>query len=203
MKNKIFASGFFMIFCLIGCDSEAPACTTLSWGETKIEETGFDLKYSAGNQCKNINDYYDVNVDEMISKFQKMKFVLNDTCREENYETGEEEVVDCPDFVAETIEFGNVVKCRFDTPPAENTDCAVGPLGLTFDGIPLYETATWVLDDFQSEDAVEKGYFNMGTETIKAYSIGSDITYEWTETSSEGAEEKKLIKLNYSVEIKE
>ena len=99
---------------LCGC-GEGGGCKTLSWGDTAYtdDKNVLELKASAGNECGNYNDYYDADITEIISKIQGMKFVKNENCTRENAETGDIEEYECPDFIPETIEFGEITGCSF------------------------------------------------------------------------------------------
>lgn len=198
--NKIIIASV-MIFFLIGCGEEG--CKNLSWEAS----SSLSLKSSAGNKCENINDYYDIDIEEIISEIQKMKFILNDACKEENPETGEMEVVQCPEFIPETIEFEEVVSCSFSTPPDENTDCAPGPLNILFASNGFFEKMRW---EFRAENP--KYYPQWGpaifqsenneTQMYASFSDGSltaaELRFVWKESQNE-----MIVDLKYSVEIKE
>ena len=131
-RNLIILMILVVAIFVFGCNDEAPACSTLSWGETKVEEPGFDLKYSAEDQCGNINDYWDVDMESIISKIRSMKFVKNDICQIPDPESGEGVEFECPEFVPESIEFNELTGCRFGTPPSEESLCLADPIDLYF-----------------------------------------------------------------------
>jgi len=146
-KITLLFSALMIFMFFTGC--KAPACTDLSWGETsQVEENIVEMKYSAGEKCGNFNDYWDnVDVNDLIKKIQKMRFVkFIDGCIEENLETGDMETVECPEFIPETIEFGEVVGCKFDTPAGEETLCMAGPLTIFFETDTYFKTVYWEFD---------------------------------------------------------
>ena len=207
----LFLSLTLLIF-FSGC--KAPACSTLSWGETsQVEENGVEMKFSAGKRCENINDYWDnVDVDELIRKIQKMKFVKVDNCIEENLETGESEIVECPEFIPEIIEFGEVVGCMFDTPAGEETLCFAGPLTIFFETDTFFKKVYWelnpenpefyppryvenmysVLNEDDSERKTMEGHFSDKSLT------GFTILFSWRLDGK-----LKMMYIYYSVETKE
>ena len=202
MNNKLMVLMILAVIAFAGCDSKAPPCKSMSWGETKIEETGFDLKYSAGNQCENINDYWDIDIDEIVSKILKMEFIV-DKC----VEPVEDLTVECPEFVPETIKFNELTGCRFGTPPDEESLCLADPLDLYFSTDSFFETIHWTFDvENEDETAILASRFENKLMTSYEFSL-SDLSaliiYTWTETSNEGVEEEKKIYTEYSVEIKE
>jgi hypothetical protein len=178
-----------VVFFMTACEGEG--CKNMSWEAS----SSLSLKSGAGNQCGNINDYYDIDIDGITSKIQKMKFVI-EKC------TDEAETVDCPDFVPQTIEFNEMTGCKFNTPPGENDDCETGPLSLQFSGVAIYGTATWVLDGFQNEDPLQDSHFDMVNGDVKAYGYEDLITFFWTEESEAGVETDKKLSAEYSVETK-
>jgi len=197
--NKIIIA-VVMLFLLIGCGEGG--CKQMSWEAS----SSLSLKSGAGNQCGNINDYYDIDIEEIISEIQKMKFILNDTCKEVNFETGEMEDVQCPELVPETIEFGEVVSCSFSTPPAENTKCSIGPLGMSFSSDTYFERISWEFDVENPDNPTEfysyKNDKSMNSGDFSFNDKKDSILFSWTETSDEGVEEVKKIHAEYSVETK-
>jgi hypothetical protein len=178
----------------------------LSWGETsQVEDNRMELKYSAGTRCGNIDDYWDIDIEELISTIQKMKFIKNSDCFQENTETGGDEAVECPDFVPETIEFGEMTFCSFGTPPDSNEDCIPGPLGLRFHTDTFFDSVSWgfismydvdikskYLDIFSKKDGKSmSGWLN---ETLDVF--GAELI--WTENG-----EEKKVSAFYTVETKE
>lgn len=206
---------------LYGC--KAPGCTDLSWGESSsTDDNGVDLKYSAGSKCGNYSDYYDEDIDGVISTIKKMKFTLSGICRIYNPEIieGEQwEEIECPDFVPKTIEFTELTGCKFSTPPSEREDCLTGPASLSFStNLTEYDTANWffessddlrLFNDFsfpdgtrinnmslKNDEILMNGYF--GDEKLTGFGMKA----EWTETI-DGVEVEKEMTFAYSVEIKE
>ncbi len=221
MNKIILLFSALMIFIFFtGC--KAPACSTLSWGETsKIEEKTVELKYNAGSNCENYSDYYDEDIEGVINKIQNMKFVSMDNCRIYNPDIvdGEEwEDVNCPEFVLKTVEFTELKGCEFNTPPDENTDCETGPLTLFFSGVTTDYSSTWFFENsgnlsffdenvkneldmslrmaIVSGETMAKGYF--ANKNLNAFTA----TVKWKETN-EGVEVEKVMTLSYTVETKE
>lgn len=144
MKSKIVTVVFAVSFFLIACGEEE-GCKTLSWGDAAYTDGNsvVELKASAGNECGNYNDHYDADIDEIISKIKGMKFViLSKKCPYENPETGEVEEGECPDFIPETIEFGEIVGCSFGIAD-ENSMCAAAPLLISFKIEGVFSVINW------------------------------------------------------------
>lgn len=217
---------FLVIFILLaaglyGC--KAPGCTDLSWGETSLTENDdISLKYSAGSKCGNYSDYYDEDIDGVISTIKKMKFTLSGICTIYNPEIvdGEQwEEIECPDFVPRTIEFAELTGCKFSTPPSEREDCSIGLARLSFStNLPEYDTANWFFESSDDLRLFNDSSFPDGT-MINNMSLKNDEIYmrgnfvnekltgfgmkaEWTETVDGAQVEKEMI-FAYSVEIKE
>ena len=201
-RNLIILMILAVVSFVFGCNDKAPACSTLSWGETKVEETGFDLKYSAGDQCENINDYWDVDIEDIIFKILKMKLMI-DKC----VESVADETVDCPEFVPESIEFNELTGCRFGTPPDEESLCLADPLDLYFSTDSFFETVHWTFN-VENEDDTASFASRSGDKLMTSYEFSlSDLSalviYTWSETSDEGVEEERKIYAEYSVKTKE
>jgi len=195
-----------------GC--KAPACSTLSWGETsQVEENGVEMKFSAGKRCENFNDYWDnVDVDELIRKIQKMKFVKVDNCIEENLETGESEIVECPEFIPEKIEFGEVVGCMFDTPAGEETLCLAGPLKIFFETGTYFKKVYWQFNpenpEFYPPRYVENMYSTLNEDDserkiMEGYFSDEELSKFIIRFSWYIGDELKEKYIDYSVEPKE
>ncbi|HQN73457.1 MAG TPA: hypothetical protein PLB16_08580 [bacterium] len=194
----------FAIFLSWGCEYKAPACTSLSWGEAaQVDKNVVEMKYSAGTRCGNISDYYDIDIEGIVSKIQRMKLAKNSDCTQVNYESGEDEVVECPESVLETIEFGEVVLCKFDTPPDENTDCAVNPLQIYFSSDSDFEDFSWSFNLDKPEEAVEfSGKFENTIIEAAPFAL-TDLSVNLKVTLNVSNEEKTEIRVSYSVETKE
>jgi len=210
MKNKIFAGVFAMVFLLVAC-GEGEGCKALSWesdGYT-ANSSSISFKASAGDQCENYSNYYDVDLNQIIAKIQSMKFVLNRKCYEmtavDSYP--EEVEVECPDFVPETIEFSELIRCNFGTPPGENTKCDPSSPELYFKS-NYSDVIIWVLfgdndpklfsgpesDVFRGmkDEVVISGHFNDESLTT------ATITFIWTEDEVE-----KTLEFGATVETKQ
>ena len=197
---------------ILSCD-KAPSCSTLSWGETKIEETGFDLKYSAGEMCENISDYYDVSASEIKrvgDVVKNIKLVLISKCTEDDEESGEKVEVQCPAYVPESIEFGEIIGCKFDTPPSEKDDCLAG--GLTFytsSTAEFFEKAGWSFwpPEKINESNIPESFFSFredDTSMVGTFNNDSSALVEFTEMEyTETGKNTKSFVLTYSLEIKE
>ena len=124
MRSKIILSVFALFLFSVGC-GDSNACKNLTWEAKEASTNVVGLRISAGDKCENYNDYYDGDLNKIVKQIQSMKIVLNRRCVEmiEGNEPEETEV-DCPEFVPETIEFGEMVKCEFQTPPSSMSDCA-------------------------------------------------------------------------------
>lgn len=212
MKNKIILS-FFALFLFSASCGESTACKNLTWEAKESSNQVVGLRISAGDKCENYNDYYEGDLNKIIEKIQKMKIVLNRHCYEiiEGENDPEEVEVDCPEFAPETIEFGEMVKCEFGTPPDSMTTCKADPLKLYFKNSGYFELILWnfmrvenpVLKEgsqeigeraFSSSDNGISmiGYFNDDNLT------SATIVFTWTE----GTEEKTL-EFSATVETKE
>lgn len=208
MKSNTIIWILGTVFFLIGCGDGG--CRTLSWQSSSSADTGqFSLKTAAGSKCGNYSDYYDTDLSEIIAKIQSMKFVLNRKCYEmTSIDSDPEEVeVECPEFIPETIEFGEMVRCSFGTPPDENTKCdSFGP-ELYFKS-NYSDEIRWILagdndpklfygaesDVFKGmkDEIVISGHFNDESLTT------ATIVFTWTED-----EEEKTLEFSAVVEIKE
>jgi len=124
MKNKIILSVFALFLFSAGC-GESTACKDLVWEAPESNQV-VGLRISAGDKCENYNDYYEGDLNKIIKQIQSMKIVLNRKCYGmipgEN--DADEMEVECPEFVPETIEFGEMVKCSFGMPPNSMSECA-------------------------------------------------------------------------------
>ncbi|MGI6394476.1 MAG: hypothetical protein ACOX2F_07095 [bacterium] len=146
MNKIILLLSVFMIFVFFtGC--KAPGCTELSWSEAyQVEDNGIEYKYSAGKKCGNIRDYWDIDIEKLISTIQKMKFVLK---KPRCHQKSEDEIVEveCPDFFSEVlpevIEFGKLTSCSFGTPREPNQDCLPGPMVLSFHTDTFFDSVSW------------------------------------------------------------
>ena len=202
MKSKIMASVFAMVFLLVAC-GEGEGCKDLSWESNGYTaDAHVSLKASAGEKCENYNDYYEGDLNQIIVKIQSMKIVLNRKCYEmQSTDSDSQEVeIECPEFVPETIEFGELVKCEFATPPSSMTSCeSRGPALYFRNG---ENVVLWMLfgmdnpriDTFQYEiDGVKvRGSFE------DASMEESNIKFTWTEDEVE-----KTLEFSAVVEIKE
>jgi len=210
--SKILTLMIFAAVIFYGCDSKAPACTTLSWGETsQIEENGVELKYSAGTRCENIDDYYDVSPDDIeraANTVKSLRLTLKTTskCTQEDSESGMDVEVECPGYVPDIIEFGDVEGCKFETPPDENTDCLPG--GLTFytsSSAEYFEKVGWSFfpPENINETNIPKSFFSFREDDISMVGeFGKDsnaiIKFTEVEYTDEGKEEKEFT-LEYSL----
>jgi hypothetical protein len=211
--NKVILSFSVLIIFMFFTSCKAPSCTTLSWEEANIEETGFDLKYSAGKMCDNISDYYDISSKDIKrsgSAIEKLKLTLISKCIQADEESGEDVEVECPEYVFETIEFGNIIACKFDTPPSENEDCAPG--GLTFHTTSTseyFQRVGWsyLPPDKIKESDVPEGFFSFGEDDISMvgkFEDNGNVRIEFAERENhDGYKKRKEYFLVYSVETKE
>jgi hypothetical protein len=198
---------------ICGCNDKAPSCSTLSWGETNIEESGFNLKYSAGNQCENINDYYDVSsndIKRVANSIVQLKLSLTSKCKQVDYENGEEVEVECPEYVPETIEFGEINGCKFDTPPSENNDCLAGGLTIyTSSSSEYFEKIGWSFwpPEKINENTIPESFSSFredDTSMVGTLSNDSSALIEFTEEEyTETGKNTKSFVLTYTLEIKE
>lgn len=210
-KIKLLFLALMIFMFSVGC--KAPSCTALSWGETKVEETGFDLRYSAGEMCDNISDYYDVSASDIkrvATSISKLKLVLSSKCKQVDSESGEEVEVECPAYVPESIEFGEIIGCKFDTPPSENDDCIPG--GLTFYTSSTAEFSEKVGWSFWppekiNESNIPESFFSFredDTSMVGTFSNDSSALVEFAEVEyTETGKNTKSFVLTYSVETKE
>ena len=206
MRNIIISSIFVLMVFVFGCNDKAPACSTLSWGETKVGEPGFDLKYSAGNQCGNISDYYDVSgkdIDSYTSVFVGKMFNLNDVC----FDSDLENEIECPDFIPESFKFEEMTGCKFTAPPDSNTDCPINaPVNLYFSCSGLLDSICIV--GFLSGDDISGKYadsflsekdgivFIIKRSSEKEYVA----TVNWETETAEGDKKEKTMILKYLAE---
>ena len=112
----------------------------------------------------------------------------------------------CPEFVAETIEFGELVKCSFGTPTSSMTNCAPSEPVLYFKSGE--NIARWKLIKIENPRIVvdEQDYAfiyeNGGVEVRGSFEDASlekaIIKFTWTEDEVE-----KTLEFNATVEIKE
>jgi len=210
MKNKIILSVFALFLFSASC-GESTACKNLTWEAKESSNQVVGLRISAGDKCENYNDYYEGDLNKIIKQIQSMKIVLNRKCYGmipgEN--DADEMEVDCPEFVPETIEFGELSKCKFETPPDENTNCTFYGPELYFIGSEENLIIRWgLLGDnnpqiqytekggnsfsYEKDDIIVEGSFENKTLTTVT------IIFTWTE----GTEEKTL-EFSATVETKE
>lgn len=207
MSKICFLMMSFLFLMFIGCgEDKAPACSELVWGgSASIVEDQIDinLKYSAGEMCENYNDYYEADLNATIEKIRKIKITLDRECHIDGLPNGT-----CPDFVPETIEFGEMHECRFGTPPDKNTNCVASPLLIAFRNAGFFESYFWSFM-VTSDPSIHKGKdnpiesaFSAVKDEIITYGYFKDesfskatIVFEWTEN-----EEKIRIELDAIVE---
>lgn len=208
MKSKILLSVFAMALFFIAC-SEGDGCKDLSWesdGYTASSQVSF--KASAGEKCENYNDYYEGDLNQIITKIKKMKFVLNRKCYEmTSIDSDPEEVeVECPEFVPETIEFSEMVKCEFGTPPNENTSCApYGPVlyfksgnNIVRWGLIKMDNPRIIIDESDYAFEYEINGVKVGGSFEDASMEEAMIKFTWTEDEVE-----KTLEFTATVETKE
>lgn len=199
---RYFITAFAVLFALISC-GEGEGCKDLTWeSDGYTADSQVSLKASAGDKCENYNDYWDGDLNQIIEKIQSMKIMLNRKCYEmTSVDSDPEEIeVECPEFVPETIESGELVKCSFETPPSSMTNCRSRGSALYFKNEK--NVVLWMLlgmnnpiiDTFQYEiDGVKvDGSFNDETLT------SGTVKFTWTED-----EEEKTLEFSAKVEIKE
>ena len=205
--SKLFI-GLIIFSVFVGCEEDIPPCASLVWEKSvSTEEFYVGARYSARNMCENYSDYYDADLNELISKIQSMKFILRRECETDPIPPELPKSVDCPVFVPETIEFGELTECSFGTPQQGSedevaTNCNVPDLRLRFNVEGFSQTALWTFYN------VDDPKFRMGKEYLlgrhsfdifenKIFVAGyfknenltlSGIVFEWTE----GTEEKRL-----------
>jgi hypothetical protein len=213
-KITLLFSALMIFVFFNGC--KAPACSTLSWGETsQVDKNVVEMKYSAGKVCENISDYYDVtsnDIKRVAGSLKSLKLLLKATskCTQNNSESGIEEEVECPNYIPDIIEFGDIEGCKFDAPPDENTDCEPG--GLTFytaSSTEYFEKVGWSFfppekindsdipesfSSFREDDTSMVGTFGENNSVIIRF---SEVVY-----NDEGKQKKEFV-LEYSVETKE
>ncbi|MGI6394307.1 MAG: hypothetical protein ACOX2F_06210 [bacterium] len=210
MRSKIILSVFALFLFSAGC-GESTSCETLVWEAPESNQV-VGLRISAGNKCENYNDYYKSDLKKVIKQIQSMKIVLDRKCYGmipgENDD--DEMEVECPEFVSETIEFGEMVKCSFGTPPAPNTKCMADPLILYFKNSGYFELILWRFNRVEnpvlkkgSQEIRERafsssdngismiGYFNDDNLT------SATIVFTWTEET-----EEKILEFSAKVETK-
>jgi len=206
MRNKIISSVFALFLFSAGC-GESTACKDLVWEAPESNQV-VGLRISAGDKCENYNDYYEGDLNKIIKQIQSMKIVLNKKCYGmipgEN--DADEMEVDCPEFVPETIEFGEMVKCTFQTPPNENTACK--PYGPSLYFKSEDNIVRWRLINMDNPRIIideSSSAFGYEVEGIKVSGSFEDdsmeeamIKFTWTE----GTEEKTL-EFSATVETKE
>lgn len=202
MKSKILLSVFVMALFFIAC-GEGEGCKDLSWeSDGYTADTQFSLKASAGEKCENYNDYWDGDLNKVIAQIQSMKIILNRKCYEmQSTDSDPEEVeIACPEFVPETIEFGEMVKCEFATPPSSMTNCrSRGPALYFRNG---EKVVLWMLfgmdnpriDTFQYEIDGVKVYGSFDDDSLTS----GIVKLTWTEDEVE-----KTLEFSATVEIKE
>jgi hypothetical protein len=212
-KITLLFSALMIFIFFTGC--KAPACTDLSWGDTsQIKENGLEMKFSAGTVCENISDYYNVtsnDIKRVASSLKSLKLLLKDTskCTQINSESGIEEEVECPNYIPDIIEFGDIEGCKFDTPPDGNTDCEPG--GLTFytaSSTEYFEKTGWSFfppEKINDSDIPER-FFSFredDTSMVGEFGENSSATVKFSEVinNNEGKQKKEFV-LEYSVEIK-
>jgi hypothetical protein len=204
MENKIILSVFALFLFSAGCDH---ACRNLTWEAKESSTNTVGLRISAGDKCGNYNDYYEGDLNKIIKQIQSMKIVLNRKCTEVIEGNDPEEVeIDCPEFVPETIEFGEMVKCEFQTPPNENTDCK--PYGPALYFKSEGSIVGWQLIDMDNPRIIIDEYSYAFEYEAEGVNVGGSfkddsleeamIKFIWTE----GTEEKTL-EFSATVETKE
>ncbi|HNW82148.1 MAG TPA: hypothetical protein PKG52_04575 [bacterium] len=209
MKNSNIIAMFVLLFLFYGC-GESDSCKNLSWEASSVADSSqISLKASAGSKCENYNDYYEGDLNQIITKIQSMKFIINKECYAESDGINDPQLVDCPDFVPETMEFGELVKCEFETPPDENTHCAFYGPELYFKGAEGGVVIRWGLlgDNNPQIQYAEKGGSSFSYEKDDITVEGSfenetlttaTIVFTWTEDEVE-----KTLEFSAKVEIKE
>jgi len=194
MKSKIILSVFVLFLFSASC-GESTACKRLTWEAKEASVLG--LRISAGTKCENYNDYYEGDLNKIIKQIQSMKIVLNRKCIEIVEGNDPEDVeVDCPEFVPETIEFGEMVKCEFQTPPSSMTSCK--PYGPSLYFKSEDNIVRWRLINMDNpriiidESSSAFGYEVEGVKVSGSFEDDSlkeaTIKFTWTE----GTEEKTL-----------
>jgi len=149
---------------LIGCN-EVPGCSDMTWsGDANADYFQPDVLYSAGENCQNYNDYYDQDINLLLTGIQNMKIVLDDTCHKDGVET------DCPEDVVDVFEVGVLSNCQFTTPPQEGTDCAVGPINLIYKDNSVSENIIWECNSINETDAVADCAFRYFADDFKVFS---------------------------------
>lgn len=212
MSKKTLLFSALMIFMFFaGC--KAPACTDLSWGDTsQVKESGLEMKFSAGTNCENYSDYYDGDLDSVIENIKKMKFVKSDECREyfdsDISDPEDSDIVECPDFLPETINLDKMTGCKFETPPDSNTDCAYGGLLLNFDtDNEKYPESKWlfrnveILDLYKKSGSDEPLEVSFSTDDLSVFGhFLNDSDFWMVAFWTENGEEKKVSAF-YTVEM--
>ena len=164
------------------------------------------MKYSAGNKCENINDYYDVSMEDMegyVSKFIGKMFSLNDVC----FDSDLESEIECPDFIPESFKFGEMKGCKFTTPPGSNADCPANtPVNLYFSCNELLDNTCRVGffsgDDISGKSADSFLSVKDGVMFVVKRSSENEYiaTVKWETELSEGDKKEKTLVLKYLAE---
>jgi hypothetical protein len=208
-KIIIFLTFFILIF-FISCAGKAPACTDLSWNlESYENEFEIAVMYSAGTNCKNISEYYDITANDInnyTSVLIGKEFSLNDVCMEFDPEEEKEVEVECPDFIPTNFSFGEMVGCHFTTPPAAGVDCPPNsPVSVSFScqgALNDICSVGFLSDDDLSGKTAENFISRNDTVVFKAVKNNEKeyiATVEWDE-EIDGIKEEKSMTLKYSVE---
>ena len=209
MNSRLIFLAFFVLIAFVSCDGKAPACTTLSWTAVSSDHFEPTVMYSAGANCKNISDYYDITADD-IEKYTSVligkEFTLNDICMDFDPEEEKEVEIECPDFIPRSFKFGEMVGCKFDTPPGPNADCAENS------SVNTYFSCPGALDDTCQVVCSSKDDLS-GKSAESFWSVKDGITFNAIRNSSEeytatvkwkeyidGTREDKSMTLRYSVE---
>lgn len=205
MKSKIILSVFALFLFSIGCEY---GCRNLTWEAKEASTNVVGLRISAGTKCENYNDYYDGDLSKIIKQIQSMKIVLYRYCYEtiEGENEPEEIEIDCPEFVPETIEFGEMVKCSFGTPPDSMTDCAPHEPILYFKSgenivrweLIKIENPRIVVDEYDYAFIYENGDVEIRGSFKDDSLKEATIKFTWTEGT-----EEKTIEFSATVETKE
>lgn len=215
--NKIIAGLIFcMFFASCGEDEKIDCGKTLTW---KAEEESITLKAVAGEECSNYSDYYDADLNQIITKIQSMKFVLNRKCYEMTaVDSDPEEVeVECPEFVPETIEFGELTECSFSTPQeipenGASGNCNVPEMRLIFKVENTSQIADWTFYDVGNPSFKAENKYSLGRHSFDVFEneifmavyfrneelTSAGVVFNWTEDEVE-----KTLEFSATVEMKE
>lgn len=201
MNKIILLFSALMIFMFFtGC--KAPACTDLSWGETSQVEESVELKYSAGNKCENISDYWDVDINEIISKIEGAELVINKCV-----ESVSDQEVECEEFIPEKIGFFEITGCRFETPPDSNTKCKASPLIIFSESDSDFKKISWSFNLENEGDVVEiSSLFDEKRLESLPFSLSDKsmlMIFKWTEHSNDNTEKELEMFVEYSVNYKD